>query len=121
MECLLPHRLALSGVEKSYYIPEIFGSADSPSASIVLHLLCMPHGPNCSCTLCSARRSYLDCAARIIQRRLRARSIARVRAAIAQEDQAQEDEAQAAARRGDCYFCIICTLPQGECDICRDC
>ena len=59
MECLSLHRLAFSRVEKSYYIPEIFGFADSPSASVVLLLLCIPHGPNCVCALCSARRG--DC------------------------------------------------------------
>ena len=64
----------------------------------------MAHGLNCACALCSARRSYLDCAARIIQRRIR----------LFLHEHAQ-------VRTGDCYLCTICTLPQGECDSCREC
>ena len=54
----------------------------------------MTHGLNCACALCSARRSYLDCAARIIQRRIRLFLHAHVQ-----------------VRTGDCYLCTICTLP----------
>ena len=81
----------------------------------------MPHSPNCICNLCSARRSYLSCAAEIIQRQFRLRAR---RAALALQrsytEQAEEDR-RAADLRGDCYFCIICTLPQGECDLCQEC
>ena len=73
----------------------------------------MPHGLNCACALCSARRNYLDCAARIIQRRIRFRapSLARARAAIAQCQEQDDQERRAADLRGDCHFCTVCTLP----------
>ena len=64
----------------------------------------MTHGLNCACALCSARRRYLDCAARIIHRRIR----------MFLHEHVQ-------VRTGDCYLCTICTLPQGECDSCREC
>ena len=81
----------------------------------------MPHSPNCICNLCSARRSYLSCAAEIIQRRFRflaSRAALALQRSYAEQD---EEDRRASDVRGDCFFCIICTLPQGECDMCREC
>jgi len=83
----------------------------------------MPHGLHCHCNLCSARGADLSCAAIIIQRRFRLRAYLALVAAelLIGLYELEEPDRLAAARRGDCFFCIICTLPQGECDLCRDC